>query len=269
MDFFGKSDKKSSFSYIPENFELNLGDISTEFSSVREGNKLFFGRFHKEEIQDLLEESGIWTILSRRGYVGTILEIVVLSYLDNRIYIKNNKGEILIHMRLKVDDYYFKKVNQTMKLVFIDWLLTQNINFKNSKHKDLFKGQDFPGLNIFKEITYFIKILSDKLGSHGVYNVPEYFHDAILFHKYFKYVDPQVEGEFISIINSFNKKNLRSISEAIHNERLIIKKSNEIYKWKHDEMIYSDLPYIQEQIFDKSYILEVNKYSTTEFSLIN
>ena len=89
MDLFSKSDKKSNFSYVPENFELNLGDISTEFSSVREGNKLFFGRFQKEEIQDLLEQSGIWTILSRRGYVGTTLEIVVLSYLDNRIYIKN------------------------------------------------------------------------------------------------------------------------------------------------------------------------------------
>ncbi len=269
MGLFSNSDKKSSFSYVPDNLELNLGDISTEFSSVREGNNLFFGRFHKEEIQDLLEQSGIWTILSRRGFVGTTLEISVLSYLDNRIYIKNNKGEILIHMRLKVDEYYFKKLNQTIKLVFIDWLLTQNVNFKNSKHKDLFQGQDFPGLNIFKEITIFIKKLSDKLGSHGVFNVPEYFHDAILFHKYFKYVDPQIEGEFLSIIKSSNKKNLRSLSEAIHNQKLIIKDSGQVYNWKHAEMIYSDLPYIQDQIFNKTYESEVKKFSNIEFVLAN
>jgi hypothetical protein len=71
------------------------------------------------------------------------------------------------------------------------------------------------------------------------------------------------------MLKSFNKKNLRSISEAIHNEKLILKDSNEVYKWKHAEMIYSDLPYIQDQIFDKNYELEVKKYSTAEFKLKN
>ncbi|NBU98970.1 MAG: hypothetical protein EBS19_12310 [Spirochaetia bacterium] len=64
MDLFGKRDKKSGFSYIPENLELNLGDISTEFSSVREGNSLFFGRFQKEEIQDLLDSIPLWSAFS-------------------------------------------------------------------------------------------------------------------------------------------------------------------------------------------------------------
>ena len=270
MDFFKKSDKNKrnqSFSYLPDNFELNLGDISNEFSTVREGNKLFLGRFHKEEIQELLEESGMWTTLSRRGYVGCNLEINVLSYLDNRIYIKTQKGEVLVHIRLKVDDFYFSKINQSLKLVYIDWLLTQNVQFGKSKQKGLFQGQDYPGLNIFREITNFIKELSVRQGSHGVYNIPEYFHDAILFHKYFRFLDPYIEAEFISLINSFKKRNLRSVSEAIHNGKVFYKNDKKPYDWRHSEMIYSDLNYMQEQLFDETYQQIVKKNSNIEFIL--
>jgi hypothetical protein len=257
--------KKDKFSYIPDNLELNLGDISTEFSSVRDGNHLFFGRYQNEEIRDILVESGLWKTLELRGYRNTTLEVNVLSFLDNRIYIKNNKGEILVHMRLKMDDFYFKRIHQSLKVVYIDWLLTQNILFGKSKHKGLFQGQEYPGLNIFKEITYFIKVLSEKIGAHGVFNVPEYFHDAILFHKYFKFLDPQVEVEFLSLISSLPKKNLRNISEAIHNGKIVYKKTGEVYVWKHSEMIYSDLNYIQEQLFGKEYESEIKKIEPVVF----
>jgi hypothetical protein len=257
--------KKDKFSYIPDNLELNLGDISTEFSSVRDGNHLFFGRYQNDEIRDILEESGLWKTLELRGYQGTTLEVIVLSYLDNRIYIKNNRGEILVHMRLKMDDFYFKRINQSLKVVYIDWLLTQNIIFGKSKHKGLFQGQEYPGLNIFKEITYFIKVLSEKIGAHGVFNIPEYFHDAVLFHKYFRFLEPQMEVEFLSLISSFSKKNLRSISEAIHTGNVIYKKTGEVYEWKHSEMIYSDLNYIQEQLFGKDYAGELKKIEPIEF----
>ncbi len=257
--------KKNKFSYIPDNFDLNLGDISTEFTSVRQGNQLFFGKFSIEEIKEFIGESGISKTLASRGYEETSIEVNVMSYLDNRIYIKNQRGEILVHMRLKMDDFYFRKINQSLNVVFIDWLLTQNINFGKSKHKGLFQGQEYPGLNLFKEITYFIKLLSEKIGAHGVFNIPEYFHDAVLFHKYFRFLEPSVEVEFLSLISSFTKKNLRNISEAIHNGRVVYKKTGEIYEWKHSEMIYSDLNYIQEQLFGKDYSNELKKIEPIEF----
>lgn len=265
MDFFKKKTNSLNSDYLPENLELNLGDISTEFSSVREGNKLFFGRFHKDEIKDILEESGMWTTLSRRGYVGCNLEINVQSFLDNRIYIKTNKGDILVHIRLKTDDFFFKKTNQSLKLIYIDWLLTQNINFGKTKTKGLFEGQEYPGLNLFKEITIFIKLLSIRMGAHGVYNIPEYFHDAVLFHKYFKFLDSSVEGEFQSLIKSFGRKNLRNLSDIIHSGKVLYKMTGEKYVWRHSEMIYSDLDYMVERIFDNSYLKEVEENSNIEF----
>lgn len=265
MDIFKKKKGSSENEYLPENLELNLGDISSEFSSVREGNKLFFGRFHKDEIQDLLEESGIWTTLARRGYVGCNLEINILSYLDNRIYIKTNKGDVLVHIRLKADDFYFKTINQSLKLIYIDWLLTQNINYNKNKPKGLFEGQEYPGLNIFKEITFFIRMLSERLGAHGVYNIPEYFHDAVLFHKYFKFLVPEIEGEFLSLLKFFGKRNVRKLSDDVHSGNIIYAESKEIYQWKHSEMIYSDLDYMQNQIFNDSYSKIVREHSDIKF----
>ncbi|EMM82226.1 hypothetical protein LEP1GSC037_3876 [Leptospira interrogans str. 2006001854] len=71
------------------------------------------------------------------------------------------------------------------------------------------------------EITSFIKILAAKLGAYGAFNIPEYFHDAVLFHKSFQFVDPEKEGRFRAILQSFNRTNLRELSDQIHKEKFM------------------------------------------------
>ena len=269
MEFFKKSDKSDTFNFFPEDLELNLGDISHEFQSGRDESNQVFGRFDKTEVESMLEESQMWKALSERGFNETRLEINILSNLDNRIYIKNNKGEVLVHIRLKVDDFFLKKIEQTLRMVYIDWLLTQNIKFNFDKKKELFEGQEYPGLNIFKEITSFIMIMSTKLGAHGIFNVPEYFHDAVLFHRRFKFLDPIKEGKFRAVLNSFKGQNLRKISKAIHENRVIKSSTGEVYLWPHGEMFTASGDSINEQVFDQNYFHKMEKYLNEKYSFMN
>jgi hypothetical protein len=268
MNFFKFSDKSDAFDFTPDHFELNLGELSHEFMASRDEVHHFFGRFPKEEINSMLEEAGIWRALYQRGHRETSLEISILSNLDNRIYIKNRKGEILIHMRLKMDDFDFKKIGENLRMVYIDWLLTQNIRFKNKAKKSLFVGQEYPGLNIFKEVSSFIMILSEKLGAHGIFNVPEYFHDAVLFKNQFNFLDPMKEGKFRAIINSFKRKNLRNLSAAIHNNLVVKSSTGEPYVWLHGEMFSSKNEMINNRLFDDDYKTIVEKYSNEKYSIL-
>lgn len=134
------SDKKKGNPEFWDGQDLGMIDISREFqTSLGIENKLF-NRFSQEEVQEMFENSGIFRVLQARGYKDYGIFLDGISDMDNRIYIKNSSGEILVHMRLKFSDFQFKKLDQSYKLVYIDWLLTQNLKMKYMKPKEIVSG---------------------------------------------------------------------------------------------------------------------------------
>jgi hypothetical protein len=242
-------------------------DINKEFTqSSLYVETLIFNRFSMDDIRSILESSGVFRKLNERGYIDHRLEIVHISDLDNRIYIKNKDKEILVHIRLKLNDFFIKKLENSFKMMYIDWLLTQNIRLGKLKEKKrLFHGQEYPGLNIFAEITTFITELTQKIGAHGVFNVPEYFHDAVLFHKNFKFVDPKKEGEFRTLIETFKKSSLRELSLLIHSGLIYDQTEGLIYQWKYGEMLYTGEHFLEENLFGSEYYEAVKFHQKKTF----
>ncbi|MCE9500520.1 MAG: hypothetical protein K8R21_08490 [Leptospira sp.] len=235
-------------------------DMSKDLHSSLGFEKLTFGRFSEDEIMEMLIASGIFKVLESRGYKNYRLEVSPLSELDNRIFIKTKEDEILVHMRLKTSDFTYKKSGENFRMVYIDWLLTQNIHYGTlpSKRK-LFEGQKYPGLSVMNEITDFILQLTGKMGAHGVFNIPEYFHDAVLFQKKFQFVDPEKEGIFRNLLEAFRKFNLRDLSHLIHNNGIINERTGEIYAWQYGEMIAPLDEYMRKLIFNKEYFESVSR----------
>lgn len=265
MDYFNNSDKKSDkkeFEFSPDFYELSLDETNLELKGSRlDSQNLLFARFSLEEIREMLTEARIFDALEERGYKNYSLELQVLSELDNRIFVKTKEREILIHLRLKMNDFFLSKHNLNLKMIYIDWLLTQNIRMgKLVGKKKLFEGQEYPGLNVFKEVTRFIHRLSQRMGSHGIFNVPEYFHDAVLFHKSFKFLNPTKEGVFRSLIKQFTNLSLRKISELVHSHKIFNETKEEVFLWRANEMFYSDLEEINKKVFNSEYYSTVNAY---------
>lgn len=269
MSIFEASDKDSKETDSDKLTNLDMLDFSNELSTSLNIEKLIFGRFSDAEIYSMLEEAKIFEMVKRRGYESFKLVTDPISDLDNRIYIKTESNEILIHIRLKVADFFIKSIQEDRKMVYIDWLLTQNIRLGKLKNKKiLFQGQEYPGLNIFKELTQFIFLLFSKMNCYGIFNIPEYFHDAVLFQKNFLFIDPIKQGHFKSILKNFKGRNLRDLSILIHTEKLAFSETNEIYKWKHGEMLFTNDEYLKETIFDKKYFEKVTDAGATRFFLM-
>jgi hypothetical protein len=254
MGIFRSSDKKSQSSNWLDLSELEMVDLSKDLNTALSPENMVFGKFSKEEIHDLMIESNLLPLLKLRGYPDYVIEINVLSELDNRIIIKAPNDQVLVHMRLKFSDFSMKSKNNSYKMVYIDWLLTQNIKFKpGTYNKPLFFGQEYPGLAIFVEITEFIRLLTKRIGAHGVFNIPEYFHDAVLFRNNFRFIDPEKEGQFRALLKLSHRNRVRELSNAIHNNKLVWSDSGEIFEWFYGEMLTAIDPYLERTVFNEDY----------------
>ena len=269
MNIFEQSDKRNIQNDSDKIGDLDLLDFSTELSTTLNIDKLIFGKFSNHEIHKLLEESQILSKIKQRGYENIKVITEPLSDLDNRTYIKTQSDEILVHIRLKIAEFHIKVIEEDRRMIYIDWLLTQNINLGKLKGKKiLFQGQEFPGLNIFKELTQFIFLLFSAMNCYGIFNIPEYFHDAVLFQKEFLFVDPIKQGHFKAILEKFNKYTVRDLSKFVQTEKIAFSDTNEIYKWKHGEMLFTKDEYLKETIFSKKYFEKVKQAQATNFFLL-
>lgn len=259
MGIFSSSDKKKGESDWLNLDDLTLVDVSKELNTSLNLEPRLFNRFRKDEVELLLNEAGLLEAVRTRGFPTSVLSIEVLNDFDNRIYIKTREGKVLVHLRLKVAQFHIKGDDEEFPMIYIDWLLTQNINFDGKKlKKDLYFGQEYPGLNVLIEITDFIRILSKKLGTSGAFNVPEYFHDAVLFSRSFRYIDPEKEGAFRALVKSFKGTNLRALSSQIHKNKVVYE-SGEPYEWKYSEMITCTDIYLEKKVFQETYFKKMEE----------
>ncbi|EMO27896.1 hypothetical protein LEP1GSC170_0856 [Leptospira interrogans serovar Bataviae str. HAI135] len=88
---------------------MGMIDISREFHTSLGIENRLFNRFSQEEVKEMFESAGIFRILKVRGYQDYEISLDGISDMDNRIYIKDPSGGILVHMRLKFSDFQFKK----------------------------------------------------------------------------------------------------------------------------------------------------------------
>ncbi|WP_411824862.1 hypothetical protein [Leptospira sp. 'Mane'] len=259
MGVFSSTDKNKGNTDWLNLDELSLVDVSRELNTSLNMEPRLFNRFRKDEVQEILLESGLLKAVQSRGFPNSVLSLEVLNDYDNRVYIKTDRDKILVHMRLKVSQFHMKGDDEQFPMIYIDWLLTQNLNFTDEKiKKELYFGQEYPGLNVLNEITDFIRLLSQKLGTSGAFNVPEYFHDAVLFSRKFRFIDPEKEGTFRALISSFKGTNLRVLSSQIHQNKVCFV-SGEPYEWKYGEMISCTDIYLEKKVFQDSYFKKVEE----------
>ncbi len=218
-----------------------------------DGQVRIFGKYTEAEITELMEWSEIFAALKDKGYKNYRLELQYLSDMDQRIFVKED-DDILIHIRLKLSDFRFRlhAGAPTRKLLYIDWLLTQHPKSKRIRPERLFPGQELPGLGIFSQISDFITNLGLGVNARGAFNIPEYFHDALLFHRQFYFYDPVREALFRALIRDLSRYGARRISRALTDGRVRDSKGESV-TWKPGEMISPLGPELEEMLWDPDY----------------
>ncbi|MCB1146708.1 MAG: hypothetical protein KDK41_07495 [Leptospiraceae bacterium] len=245
--------------------EMDSVDLFGDRARLLPQKDKFLGLFNREELEDALNQSGLLPGLVKKGFTDFTIDIQTEIESDHRLIITDNESsEQLIFMRLHLGAYSASELFaplERMRLLFIDWLLLQNPKAKASR-KPLFPGQKFPGNGLFPEVKKFMLMLIERGKLDGAANLPEFFHDAVLFADKFQFLNPESQGIFEALLRDLGKIGLRKLSSCIHDNLVLQKESGkeaEMFNFKPGEMVVGNSTELKVYLSSPKYRQIANK----------
>src|SRR5262249_9140942 len=99
--------------------------------------------------------------------------------------------------------------------------------------------------------------MARQIGKQAVVNIPEYYHNAVLYSPSFKFFSPYVEGRFQALQEFLAKYSLAEASDLVTSSKIINLTKNEPFVWKPHEQILGLTQEIQDYFQLQGYLDEV------------
>ena len=186
-------------------FDLSLTDEDLEQDLRREGTNRLLERFSEAEVFAALKDYGVMELLSQKGFTNPKLIIRSMDPFRQSVKLFESKTspEDEDHMlcELRVFDAHVKGLcpgsGDTMEMdtLVVDWLVFQNPRAKFSAERQKLPGQKYPGLGIMRPCMQAILDLARQTGKEAVINIPEYYHNAVLYSAGFHFFSPFVKED--------------------------------------------------------------------------
>lgn len=209
------------------------------------GSSLFLGRYSLTEI---------YTVFRKKNFIKDAQQrnLWPLEYhMDNsefplqrfQIFYRDKKEENVV-VDLKIKEGIFRpkedlaidlSVSQ-FKFLFLEWLTLQNPLMEFGGDLTPLPGQKHPGLNLGKKVLDLFVFLGRLCRLDGLLAFPAYFHNALLFSRYFRFLNPEKRGEVLSIRKTYRHVSFKQLAWLVHLECLKDTAGN-VYEWEAEEQI--------------------------------
>jgi hypothetical protein len=231
----------------PEAFDISLTEEEVVQDLQERGNDLLLGRFSEKQVIEALQKNGVWEKFAEKGYPNPKLTIQSIDPFRQRLRIRDSEdspeSEDSLLCELRVFDARLKGVNPLdgslyeMDALVIDWLLFQNPRETFPPNKKKLPGQKYPGLGILRLAMSVILDFAKQIGKEAVVNIPEYYHNAVLYYPKFHFFLPEIEGKFLALRKFFSNLSLAESSAAVASGSIRDQISRQIFQWKPHEQI--------------------------------
>jgi len=241
-----------------------LIDENEIFGSLgdKRGTVLFLGRYTANEVSGALAKMGFFKEARKRGLWPITIDLDSSEYPPLQrfqIYHRERVPERLI-VDLKIREGVFDPKGRNLAaaplrefttLVF-EWLTLQNPEAEFSGRSGSLPGQQHPGLGMSKRIMDIFIYLGRTAGKEGLLAFPAYYHNAVLFSRYFKFADPDKEAEVQTIRRTFNHVPIRQMAWIVH--RNCLKRADgSVYEWKAEEQVCPLVRDVREHFESRAY----------------
>jgi hypothetical protein len=228
-------------------FNLSLTEEDLERDLRREGTDRLLERFTEPEVYQALKDYGVMKQLAEKGFPDPKVIIRSIDPFRQSVKIIDSKAspEDEDHMlcELRVFDAHVKGLCPTtgnmmdMDTLVIDWLVFQNPRTRFSPERPQLPGQKFPGLGIMRTAMQAILDLARQTGKEAVINIPEYYHNAVLYSAAFHFFSPFVEGRFRALQEFLADLSLAEASHAVSSGKIWNQTKDEVFVWKPHEQV--------------------------------
>lgn len=227
--------------------EVSLDEEEIEGQLVRkEGSELLLGKYSPQEIIEALERFKILEDVGKKGYSKIAVELDFSDPFHQKVFLKGDDvkiGEIILNTftyKVKKRHIIEAGLNQPFKSLVIEWLTLENPLCSFDESQKRLPGQRYPGLGIGRKIIKVLRAMAEDLKLDCILAFPEFYHNAVLYREFFRFLSPIMEGRFRAMIRDMGNFDLCEVSYAFTGG-CIIEKTGERRKrisWRAEEMVY-------------------------------
>ena len=228
--------------------EAPLVDESEIFSElhVKQGSSLFLGRYSANEILAVLNKKGFLKEARQRFLWPLAYELDSSDYPLQRLQIflrEPGPENVIVDVKVKEYDFVPKTtveglpVLPAQKALAFEWLTLQNPLAKRGEPFSPLPGQTRPGLSMRSKIMDLFAYLGRLTHKDCLLAFPAYFHNGVLFSRYFHFWNPRKEAEVLAIRREFNHMPFRQLAWVVH-LNCLRRADGSVYEWQAEEQMY-------------------------------
>jgi hypothetical protein len=227
-------------------FRINGDDIMADLTE-KKGSTLFLGRYPMSAVMAALEKKSFFKDAKKRDLWPLMFELDSSEYPPlQRLQIFFQKKEMAnLIVDLKLRELVFQSKNHLAKvssssafqLLYLEWLTLQNPLLQFAPQRPPLPGQMYPGLKLGRKVLDMFTYLARLNHNDGIIAFPCYFHNALLFSRFLRFVRPEKEGEIIAIRKSFRSVPFVQLAWIIHLNCLRTGEG-EVFEWNAEEQVY-------------------------------
>jgi hypothetical protein len=251
QEFRGKLQKLTYFEFEGHDRHegINLGltesELLAELQKIPAGD-LFLGRYTDDEIRDMFARHGVLKALAELGYPEVKIETATHNVYNHRLYVfvgVRDYDHML--MELRVREGIFRPREQfvpgielgPLPMILIDWAMLQNPRRSFDEKRPALPQQRYPGLGLLPAMVPLVLEVVNETGRKGVLDVPDHYHSALFYSRWFKFFNPGMEGRFQALRRDLGQLPLQEVSRGFDHNCIIETKSGVVENWVPGEQL--------------------------------
>lgn len=226
------------------NFTLSGDEVLSNLVD-KIGSSLFLGRYTLLEVKAILAKKNFFKEARRRELWPLEFYLDSSEYPRQRLQIfweKRHPERLIVDLKINEGRFPLTE-NRRLDPAFergtflhLEWLTLQNPRLDFNEKRPALPGQSRPGLGLGKKVVDLFVYLGHLIGCDGLLAFPAYFHNALLFSRYFRFVNPSKEGEVLAIRASLTSIPFKQLAWIVFLNCLRV--DGRIYEWHAEEQAY-------------------------------
>ncbi len=234
------------------------------------GSSLFLGRYSMTEVASVLGRRNFFQEARKRNLwpLSFILDSSEYPVQRYQIFLREAGPQNLI-VDLKIregplkhrDNPPFPSEFFGFEFLVLEWLTLQNPLLQFSRKRPPLPGQEHPGLGLGKKVVDIFVYLARLTHKDGVLAFPAYFHNALLFTRYFHFLNPEKQAEVLAIEKSFPDIPFKHLAWIVY-LNCMREEGDRIFEWRAEEQVYALNRSLREYFDSRAYKQAVKSQMT-------
>jgi hypothetical protein len=246
-----------------ESLTLQEEDILSDLTGDK-GSSLFMGKYAMTEVEAVLKKRNFFKDAKKKGLWPLKFNLEGSEFPLQRFQIfiqKEDPQNLVVDLKIREGTFRPKqKIDELFPLpnfrfLILEWLTLQNPLQEFTGDRAPLPGQKHPGLSLGKKVLDIFVYLGRISRLDGLLAYPAYFHNALLFCRHFRFLNPEKQAEVLSIQKSFRQIPFKKLAWIVHLDCLR-DRDNNVYKWQAEEQVYplnkALKVYLNSKDYDKS-----------------